>query len=580
MELDTKFKVFITSTTLIVGSASFVYLISKFNKRCRNAIDALNYLTIVTVTKESECNIVVGELRRRCKFHRAVGFDCEWVTEHGKKRPVALVQLSTFDGYCGLFRLNLLQTVPNSLKELLNDVNIYKVGVAPSDDAKYLQADYNINLKSTLDVRHLAVLCRHHPGGLGSLSKSLLNIILDKSWRVRCSNWEADTLTDAQVKYAAADAHVAIKIFVKLIDKLNKPSKWSMLLGTKGSKDVWNNLDDVCMKFADFYFKVSHALRGIDAVNNPKRIKEVSKTYSNLTRTKPLYHNCFLQAPDGELLCTCDNKKALWYVQKQLADVVTEEPLTVRLRFEPAGRSVGEVGRYYQLTKENKCVVCGNNNSYIRKNVVPREYRKYFPDIMKDHSSHDVLLLCAPCHQRSNVTDQRVRDQLASLCAAPLCNRDSSKYVEDSMQKKARSAARALLNPFATLPAWRRTELERLLLHYYQHDEITTELLQEAADLQVLFENQDYESHGLKVVEFFLEGEGGLLALEEMWRKHFLRSMQPKYMPELWSTKHNEERLRVKYNEGRLNEEQLKAIGVTVSDFSEQYEVIPFGNSN
>lgn len=67
------------------------------------------------------------------------------------------------------------------------------------------------------------------------------------------------------------------------------------------------------------------------------------------------------------------------YVEKELADIVSEDPLTVRLRFEPAGRSVGDVGRYYQLTKENKCVVCGANDSYIRKNVVPREYRKLFP---------------------------------------------------------------------------------------------------------------------------------------------------------------------------------------------------------
>lgn len=68
-------------------------------------------------------------------------------------------------------------------------------------------------------------------------------------------------------------------------------------------------------------------------------------------------------------------------MEKGLADVQNEDPLTVRLRFEPAGRSVGEVGRYYQLQKENKCVVCGSTNSYIRKNVVPREYRRYFPGV-------------------------------------------------------------------------------------------------------------------------------------------------------------------------------------------------------
>ncbi|XP_026763911.2 exonuclease 3'-5' domain-containing protein 2 [Galleria mellonella] len=563
MQLDSYLKLYITSTTLLVGCVGFVYLILKFNRRFRNATDALNYLTIVTVITESDCEVVIKELQRRCKVYRAVGFDCEWVTEHGKKRPVALVQLSTFDGYCGLFRLNMLRTVPNSLKELLEDKTIYKVGVAPTDDAKYLFADYGINLNSSLDIRHIAVLCGHQPGGLASLTKSLLHIILDKSWRVRCSNWEAETLSDMQVKYAAADAHVAIKIFVKLIEELNKPSIYKVLQRNK--KDIWSNLDEVCLKYANYNFTMKHGNKTKDiGVNNSKRNKEVSKTYSNLTRSKPLYHNCFLQAPDGELLCTCDNKKALWYVEKQLADVVTEEPLTVRLRFEPAGRSVGEVGRYYQLTKENKCVVCGNANSYIRKNVVPREYRKYFPDIMKDHSSHDVLLLCVQCHQRSNMADQRVREQLANLCAAPLACKDSSKYVEDSMRKKVRSAARALLNLSAKLPEKRSRCLKHVLLQYYtEHTEITTELLKEAAELHVLFENTDYESHGLKVVEYFLGQEGGLLRLEEVWREHFLTIMHPQYMPELWSIKHNEERLRVKFKEGRLSEKSLKSIGVS-----------------
>lgn len=97
------------------------------------------------------------------------------------------------------------------------------------------------------------------------------------------------------------------------------------------------------------------------------------------TRAKPLYHNCFLEAPDGDLLCTCAKKKAEWYVERGLGKVVTEEPYTVRLLFEPAGRAVGSVGKYYQTPKANQCVVCGDSNSYIRKNIIPREYRRNFP---------------------------------------------------------------------------------------------------------------------------------------------------------------------------------------------------------
>jgi hypothetical protein len=58
---------------------------------------------------------------------------------------------------------------------------------------------------------------------------------------------------------------------------------------------------------------------------------------------------------------------------------VCDSPLTVRLLFEPSGRAVDEVGPYYTQEKANHCVVCGSNGSYIRKNVVPREYRKHFP---------------------------------------------------------------------------------------------------------------------------------------------------------------------------------------------------------
>lgn len=121
----------------------------------------------------------------------------------------------------------------------------------------------------------------------------------------------------------------------------------------------------------------------------------------------------------------------------------------MRLKFEPAGRAVGETGKYYQIAKENQCVVCGDSEKYVRKNVVPREYRRYFPRkqektnqiltsnninlrvyslcfaaVMKDHTSHDVLLLCPRCHQRSNIFDLQVREKLAFDCDAPIASKD------------------------------------------------------------------------------------------------------------------------------------------------------------
>lgn len=68
------------------------------------------------------------------------------------------------------------------------------------------------------------------------------------------------------------------------------------------------------------------------------------------------------------------------YLFKNLGVQVSDSPLTVRLLFEPSGRAVDESGQYYTQEKANNCVVCGSNGSYyVRKNVVPHEYRKHFP---------------------------------------------------------------------------------------------------------------------------------------------------------------------------------------------------------
>lgn len=50
---------------------------------------------------------------------------------------------------------------------------------------------------------------------------------------------------------------------------------------------------------------------------------------------------------------------------------------------------------------------------------------------MKDHTSHDVVLLCPRCHQISNMHDLQLRECLAIECEAPLPSGiDNVKTVE------------------------------------------------------------------------------------------------------------------------------------------------------
>lgn len=49
------------------------------------------------------------------------------------------------------------------------------------------------------------------------MSEQLLGVVLEKHFSVRCSNWEADELSDIQIKYAAQDAIASIAVCLKLL---------------------------------------------------------------------------------------------------------------------------------------------------------------------------------------------------------------------------------------------------------------------------------------------------------------------------------------------------------------------------
>lgn len=52
-------------------------------------------------------------------------------------------------------------------------------------------------------------------------------------------------------------------------------------------------------------------------------------------------------------------------------------------------------------------------------------------------------------------------------------------------------------------------------------------------------EQEDFVSHGKKVIERFAsDPELSLEQFERLWRQHFVDTMSPQYLPELWSVDH------------------------------------------
>ncbi|XP_028410872.1 exonuclease 3'-5' domain-containing protein 2-like isoform X2 [Dendronephthya gigantea] len=316
------------------------------------------------------------------------------------------------------------------------------------------------------------------------------------------------------------------------------------------SHELWSSITPLCHGITDVPYKMKTKNKQGTKVHesSAKSQKNLTGQTSNKVsglkpRRLPLYQNCVIEAPDGEMLSTCDKRKAEWYLCRNLAEVVKEEPYTIRLNFEPSGRPFDPEHKYYLTFKENMCVVCGRDDSYMRKNIIPHDYRKHFPVCMKDHHSHDVLLLCPSDHMISTYQDDLLRRKLAEKYQAPLASAQVARLMQDPELKNVKSAAKALVYAGEKIPEGRRNELLATVKEYFKTDEPTREMLLKASELETRRENCDFISHGREVVRKVKE-EGELLAFERMWREHFLETMNPKYLPPLWTVDHEQEKVK------------------------------------
>ncbi|GMP66832.1 hypothetical protein CsSME_00027028 [Camellia sinensis var. sinensis] len=187
----------------------------------------------------------------------------------------------------------------------------------------------------------------------------------------------------------------------------------------------------------------------------------------------PVYHNCRIYANDGRLLCYCDRRKLEWYLRRDLAKIVDENPPAIMLLFEPKGRPEDEDNDFYIHSKKNICVGCGEGNHYLRYRIIPSCYRMHFPEHLKSHRSHDIVLLCVDCHEIAHAAAEKYKKKIAAEFGIPLFVRKvvDSRQTQDASGTSAshdgtgvsplqlRTAAMALLRHGQRMPSNRREEL-------------------------------------------------------------------------------------------------------------------------
>jgi ribonuclease D len=151
-----------------------------------------------------------------------IGFDTESRPsfKKGQHFPISLIQIATeTDAY--LFRIR-KTGIPQSLKKILADEKIAKIGVGLQQDLSEMRAK-RIECANFIDLEKIAGIHKFKQRGIRALAAFFLGMRISKS--AQKSNWARDTLSPAQIRYAATDAWSSLMIYLEMKKKgfLNMP---------------------------------------------------------------------------------------------------------------------------------------------------------------------------------------------------------------------------------------------------------------------------------------------------------------------------------------------------------------------
>lgn len=163
---------------------------------------------IFVIYTEADADKAISYLQTQ----RIVGVDTETRPsfKRGTTHKVALLQISTSDT-CFLFRLNQIGMPPSLQEFLMSDT--LKIGLSLKDDFTMLRRRKDVHAEEGNWIE-----LQDYVGRFGiedrSLQKIFANLFGQKiSKSQRLSNWEAETLSEGQMKYAATDAWACVEIY-------------------------------------------------------------------------------------------------------------------------------------------------------------------------------------------------------------------------------------------------------------------------------------------------------------------------------------------------------------------------------
>lgn len=168
---------------------------------------------VFVIYTESDADKAVEYLKNQ----QIVGVDTETRPsfKRGMSHKVALLQVSTMDT-CFLFRLNKIG-MPQSLQNFLMGDTL-KIGLSLKDDFMMLRRRKDVHAEegNWIELQDYVSRFGIEDRSLQKIFANLFGQKISKSQRL--SNWEAETLSESQIKYAATDAWACVKIYNYLVE--------------------------------------------------------------------------------------------------------------------------------------------------------------------------------------------------------------------------------------------------------------------------------------------------------------------------------------------------------------------------
>lgn len=146
-----------------------------------------------------------GDLPDLSRYTNSVAIDTETMGLHPHRDRLCVVQLSNGDGSADVVQIPQGSTDAPNLKKLLGDSAVVKIFHFARFDLAALYKAFGVMPQPVYCTKIASRLTRTYTDrhGLKDLVRELLGVDLSK--QQQSSDWGADTLTDAQLAYAASD---------------------------------------------------------------------------------------------------------------------------------------------------------------------------------------------------------------------------------------------------------------------------------------------------------------------------------------------------------------------------------------